>query len=92
MLGEHNYKLLKKLKKTWDRDNILNPGKITDTPSITENLRVIPGKPTPEYDTVFDFSRYKVTSEALKNAMVQAIAVKRNHWRHNVSNLHGHPR
>lgn len=59
MLGEHNYKLLKKLKKTWDPDNILNPGKITDTPSITENLRVIPGKPTPEYDTVFDFSRYK---------------------------------
>ncbi len=59
MLGEHNYKLLKKLKKTWDPDNILNPGKITDTPSITESLRVIPGKPTPEYDTVFDFSRYK---------------------------------
>ncbi len=59
MLGEHNYKLLKKLKKTWDPDNILNPGKITDTPSITESLRVIPGKPTPEYETVFDFSRYK---------------------------------
>ena len=47
MLGEHNYKLLKKLKKTWDPDNILNPGKITDTPSITESLREIPGKPTP---------------------------------------------
>lgn len=59
MLGEHNYGLLKSLKKTWDPGNILNPGKITDTPSIIENLRVIPGKTTPEYDTVFDFSRYR---------------------------------
>lgn len=58
MLGEHNYKLLKSLKKAWDPGNILNPGKIVDTPPITENLRVIPGKPTPDYDTAFDFSRY----------------------------------
>ncbi len=58
MLGEHNYQLLKSLKKAWDPENILNPGKIVDTPPITESLRVIPGKPTPEYSTVFDFSRY----------------------------------
>jgi Fe-S oxidoreductase len=58
MLGEHNYKLLKSLKKAWDPENILNPGKIVDTPPITESLRVIPGKPTPEHETVFDFSRY----------------------------------
>lgn len=58
MLGENNYGLLKSLKKAWDPQNILNPGKITDTPPITENLRVIPGKPTPEHKTVFDFSRY----------------------------------
>jgi Fe-S oxidoreductase len=58
MLGEHNYGLLKSLKKVWDPENILNPGKITDTPPITESLRVIPGKPTPDYKTVFDFSRY----------------------------------
>ena len=59
MLGEHNYNLLKSLKKAWDPENILNPGKIVDTPPITESLRVIPGKPNPEFDTVFDFSRYK---------------------------------
>lgn len=59
MLGEHNYNLLKSLKKAWDPNNVLNPGKITDTPPITENLRVIPGEPTPEFDTAFDFSRYK---------------------------------
>ena len=59
MLGEHNYNLLKSLKQVWDPNNIMNPGKITDTPPITESLRVVPGQPTPEIDTVFDFSRYR---------------------------------
>ena len=56
MLGEHNYQLLKSLKKVWDPDNILNPGKIVDTPPITENLRVTPGNPTPNFETLFDFT------------------------------------
>jgi FAD/FMN-containing dehydrogenase/Fe-S oxidoreductase len=59
MLGEHNYRILKELKKTWDPNNIFNPGKIVDTPPITESLRVIPGKLTPEFKTEFDFSRYR---------------------------------
>lgn len=59
MLGDHNYRLLKSLKHAWDPDNVLNPGKITDTPPITESLRVVPGQPTPEVETVFDFSRYR---------------------------------
>lgn len=56
MLGEHNYQLFRQLKYTWDPDQIFNPGKIVDTPPITEFLRVEPGKKAPEYDTVFDFS------------------------------------
>jgi FAD/FMN-containing dehydrogenase/Fe-S oxidoreductase len=59
MLGEHNYTILKELKRTWDPNNIFNPGKIVDTPPITESLRVIPGKITPEFKTDFDFSRYR---------------------------------
>ncbi|MFW5831229.1 MAG: FAD-binding oxidoreductase, partial [Prolixibacteraceae bacterium] len=54
MLGEHNYQLIRQVKKAWDPDNVFNPGKIVDTPPITENLRVTPGKPTPEFDTEFD--------------------------------------
>lgn len=57
MLGEDNYQIIKELKKVWDPHNILNPGKIVETPSITENLRVIPGKKTPNYNTTFDFSQ-----------------------------------
>ncbi len=57
MLGEHNYQLIKELKKAWDPNNIFNPGKIIDTPPITESLRVIPGKAIPEIETTFDFSK-----------------------------------
>jgi FAD/FMN-containing dehydrogenase/Fe-S oxidoreductase len=57
MLGEHNYQLIKKLKEAWDPNNIFNPGKIIDTPPITENLRVIPGKQIPKFKTTFDFSK-----------------------------------
>jgi len=59
MLGEQNYRFIKQIKKTWDPDNIFNPGKIVDTPPITENLRIIPGQPTPELKTTFDFSNNK---------------------------------
>ncbi len=59
MLGEKNYQLVKQVKKAWDPDNVLNPGKITDTEPITESLRVIPGKAIPESETQFDFSRYR---------------------------------
>jgi FAD/FMN-containing dehydrogenase/Fe-S oxidoreductase len=56
MLGEHNYSLLKEVKKTWDPDGILNPGKITDTPRMNTHLRYLPGTITPMPETFFDFS------------------------------------
>ena len=59
MLGDQCYEMVKSVKKAWDPDNIFNPGKIVDTPPITENLRVIPGKAIPETETHFDFSKNK---------------------------------
>jgi FAD/FMN-containing dehydrogenase/Fe-S oxidoreductase len=56
MFGDHNYQLFRNLKHTWDPDKLLNPGKITDTPPITDNLRFEPGFSVPEFDTLFDFS------------------------------------
>ncbi len=56
IIGEHNYNLLKQVKNTWDPENILNPGKITDTPRMNTHLRYEPGTITPEIDTIFDFS------------------------------------
>jgi FAD/FMN-containing dehydrogenase/Fe-S oxidoreductase len=56
MFGEVIYNLLKDIKKTWDPLNIMNPGKITDVPPITENLRFDLANRYPEIETVFDFS------------------------------------
>lgn len=57
MLGDKIYNSFKELKKIWDPENIFNPGKITDTPSMNTFLRYSPGEVTPEIDTIFDFSK-----------------------------------
>ena len=56
LLGEANYELLKIVKGSWDPENILNPGKIVDTPLMNTFLRFIPGATTPDLETVYDFS------------------------------------
>ncbi len=56
MIGQHNYGLLKQIKKTWDPDNIFNPGKITDTPRMNTSLRYEKGTSVREIQTIFDFS------------------------------------
>ncbi len=56
IIGEANYELLKEIKHTWDPDNVLNAGKIIDTPPMDSSLRYLPGKPIQEIQTVFDFS------------------------------------
>jgi FAD/FMN-containing dehydrogenase/Fe-S oxidoreductase len=55
MLGEHNYSLLKEIKRTWDPYNVLNPGKITDTPSMVESLRYLIDEPFMAPETTFRF-------------------------------------
>jgi FAD/FMN-containing dehydrogenase/Fe-S oxidoreductase len=56
MLGQHNYELIRRLKYIWDPENILNPGKIVDTPSITDDLRIRMGQPTFKANTLFDYA------------------------------------
>jgi FAD/FMN-containing dehydrogenase/Fe-S oxidoreductase len=56
IIGEHNYYLLNDIKKCWDPHGILNPGKITNTPQMNTCLRYIPGQPTREIETLYDFS------------------------------------
>lgn len=57
MLGERNYSLLKQVKAAWDSQNVMNPGKITDTPAMDTSLRYEPGQKTRNIQTVFDFSK-----------------------------------
>ncbi|MEX1241942.1 MAG: FAD-linked oxidase C-terminal domain-containing protein [Cyclobacteriaceae bacterium] len=56
MIGEHNYRLIRELKRVWDPNNIFNPGKIVDTPPMDTNLRFERDQVTREFDTIMDFS------------------------------------
>lgn len=56
MLGENNYRLIKKVKECWDPQYILNPGKIINTPPMNAFLRHEPGTPTAAIETLYDFS------------------------------------
>ena len=38
-VGQRNYELFRRIKKTWDPHNIFNPGKIVDAQPMDENLR-----------------------------------------------------
>jgi Fe-S oxidoreductase len=56
MIGPRNYELIKELKKVWDPNYILNPGKIVETPPMDTFLRYEKDQLTKEFDTILDFS------------------------------------
>ncbi|MEM7298071.1 MAG: FAD-linked oxidase C-terminal domain-containing protein [Bacteroidota bacterium] len=56
MIGQENYKLLQSIKKTWDPNNIFNPGKIVDTAPMDTSLRYEKNQVTKQFDTILDFS------------------------------------
>ncbi|MEW4564506.1 FAD-linked oxidase C-terminal domain-containing protein [Bremerella sp. JC770] len=58
MIGEHNYELVKQVKRTWDPHGIFNPNKIVDTPPMNSSLRFVPGQTPRQPETVFDFSAH----------------------------------
>lgn len=58
MFGPEIYEAFRTIKRTFDPNGILNPGKIVDSPGITENLRFGPGYVTPAVETYFDYSEY----------------------------------
>ena len=64
MVGEKNYQLLKQIKYTWDPENIFNPNKIVDTPSMNSFLRYTPGQKTPTFKTVFRYHNQDVLQHA----------------------------
>ncbi len=57
MFGKEVYRAFKELKKAFDPDNLMNPGKKVNGPSVTENLRIDPKTKTSEIKTFLDFSR-----------------------------------
>jgi FAD/FMN-containing dehydrogenase/Fe-S oxidoreductase len=56
MFGPVVYEAFKQIKRAFDPDNVLNPGKIVDGPAMDASLRVPPGLVVPDPPTVFDYS------------------------------------
>ena len=57
MFGSELYEAFREVKRAFDPDAILNPGKIIDTPALTENLRLSPQTQNLEVETYLDFSQ-----------------------------------
>ncbi|MEO6327980.1 MAG: FAD-linked oxidase C-terminal domain-containing protein, partial [Ginsengibacter sp.] len=64
MIGKKNYQLLKKIKQSWDPQNIFNPNKIVDTPPMNTMLRYTPGQQTPLFNTIFRYQNQDVLQHA----------------------------
>jgi len=64
MVGKKNYQLLRLIKQSWDPNNIFNPNKIVDTPSMNTMLRYTPGQKTPEFKTIFRYHNQDVLQHA----------------------------
>jgi len=56
MIGEKNYELIKKIKYTFDPNNIFNKGKIVDALPMDESFRYETDRKEPEIETIQDFS------------------------------------
>jgi anaerobic glycerol-3-phosphate dehydrogenase C subunit len=57
LFGDEVYQGFLELKKLWDPDNILNPGKVVNAPELTENLRWGADYKMVQIQTHLDFSR-----------------------------------
>ncbi len=57
LFGPALYKTMQEVKRTFDPNNIMNPGKIVDAAPLTNNLRFGPDYRTIELDTVFDWEK-----------------------------------
>jgi len=55
VIGEANYELMRSVKKTWDPQNILNPGKIVDPEPMDTHLRTEAGDGGGELKTIFNY-------------------------------------
>ncbi len=66
VLGEKCANMLRQVKSSWDPDHLLNPGKITDTPSIKTALRYHAGQEAKKITTFFDFSHNQGIQRAIE--------------------------
>ncbi len=64
IFGSTLYAAFREIKRTFDADEIFNPGKIIDAPALTDNLRFGSEYETRVIDTTFDFDDFGGISRA----------------------------
>lgn len=57
LFGKDLYQAFVDLKRIFDPENLLNPGKIVDAPPFESNLRIDPDTPQVHVETFLDFSK-----------------------------------
>ncbi len=66
MFGPALYQAFRTVKRAFDPDGIFNPGKIVDSPPMSENLRYGPAYVTVEPRTAFDFGDHDGLGRAVE--------------------------
>ena len=76
MFGPKIYEAFREVKNTFDPDNIMNPGKIVDSPSMKENLRYGTTYNTIPIETGFDFDQENGFASAIERCNGQGACRK----------------
>jgi FAD/FMN-containing dehydrogenase/Fe-S oxidoreductase len=66
MFGDVVYEAFRRVKRVFDPEGLLNPGKIVDAPPMTDNFRYGPHYKPVELPTLFDFSKQEGFTRALE--------------------------
>ncbi len=64
--GDALYELFREVKKAFDPENLMNPGKVVDSPAMTESLRLGVNPQRRSTETVLDWSRQGGFLEAVE--------------------------
>ncbi len=78
LFGTSLYRAFKQVKAAFDPENRMNPGKIVDGPSMTENLRYGPAYRTLNISTHYDFSREGGFATAIELCNGAGVCRKKN--------------
>ena len=77
IFGDEVYGLFQRVKRLFDPEHLLNPGKIVDAPAMTENLRLGPDYAAALLPTVLDFDDQGGFAEAIELCNGAGVCRKR---------------